>query len=397
MRRVPRELLFALIGLGLIHGCAAPVGGSAHPPANVPVRADDSSVSNAGDDEPEVASGRVGPDDFAVVADAWQHALVGGRASSVDGLVASDTEIWVLVTSRWDGGASLVHRPIGTAVSSSGWSREVVVAGDDRMPAGTVAGSLLWVGSTWWAAIASMDATTMTVDSTIRTPRGAPGSIARGCPSRPISLLHDPPRDPLVVYTCGDRLRVARAAFVDGAVTVRQLAALDPRPAVVGVDGHGRIHVLATQSRVGVRYFVVSPEGETIERTLDPSIVDVNDVGTCGGVVHATFAVTVAGRTDGTRDTALGRLVNDRWTLEALQAERTGGTVLGFDRACHPFVAGGDRVWSRARDGWRVSSIGEPGASVRALVVRDGMIYAGYTVGRDSERAGVASAQVRIE
>ncbi|MCA9677677.1 MAG: hypothetical protein KC464_21825, partial [Myxococcales bacterium] len=288
-----------------------------------------------------------------------------------------------VVSDGQNGGASLLHR----AVAGGAWSTDALA--DPSL--GIAGAAVALVGGQPEVAVAVMDPATLDVAYRVLSPGGAHEVLAEACSPRPVRLLDDP-AGTVVVYTCAGRVHVARRA-VGGAW--QEHATVEQMPLVAAIDGAGDVHLLGGTIAGGPTHRIVH-DGAVEAAPLPAEVYAVEDAVACGGVVHATFDVSTGDAADA-RAVALGRLIDGAWQLEPVETQRAGGAVLGFDEACHPFVAIGDQVWARDRDGWVDTRIGFDSESVRALLGRGGTLFAAYTVLKDSQRAGIATATLRLE
>ena len=188
-------------------------------------------------------------------------------------------------------------------------------------------------------------------------------------------------RGPLVVMTCNQRL----VAYDRSTGHWRERFAVLSNEDLVGaaVDGADHVHLLLSGRAMEHRRYD-GASASTVPVPADQELVRLDG---CKGQIFGVFA--------GASETiSLGTFEGDRWSLDPVDESVPGPRVLGFDDACHPMIAAGRTLWSRAAHGWTKTAIDLPrGAEVRGVVRSGDRIYVAYEEPTKSDgiRIGIVS------
>ncbi len=356
MRVVP-SVIRALVGLAIV-GCGGTAEGAPPAVASAP----------AGSSQPEETPADEAPG-LAVVEGAWSRTLLGGPATSPGGLFAEEGGVSYLLTSVDHAPILLRRDPAGGAE----WQRAEIDVG--RAVGGALARDA--------ALVLPADPFAMTFDVVVVS-RGSTEVLARQCPLSHVGSARLLAPD-TITYACdADRVVVRRTASV-----WTTLATLRFELAEGAVGNDGTVFLLDGNLSDPLRSWTIRGAAVTEEELT--GVGSVGDVELCGGTLHATFERPHAhGGTP-----ALGSWRDGAWQLETIADDVRGSGVLALDERCRPFVAIGDVVYSRGRDGWTASALADPdGAWITHLAAHDGRVYAAYRVVTDSSHAGLAWARL---
>jgi hypothetical protein len=151
------------------------------------------------------------------------------------------------------------------------------------------------------------------------------------------------------------------------------------------VDARERVHIFVITA--GKEHHFVVDGTKRTELPLPPD-TKFWDVKSCDGEVYVTFEPKEA--------LALGRLRNDKWSLDVVTREVTDVPYVGFDDECRPFVATGFVVWSRGAKAWVRSQIPSSGR-IKTLVGRAGKLHVAYEEMHNGVTTSIATAPLIAE
>jgi hypothetical protein len=293
---------------------------------------------------------------------------IAGPPVSVEGLVAGERGIEMLINDF-----GRMDTQLGR-LGDDGWTFSPVTGAGP----GTIAGRLAARGDE--IALTVLHLTDERLE--VRSPD--PGSDPHVVCDDPGVTRHGLVLDadgPAIAHTCADELRLTRYAggvWRDQVLSEKGAFVLD-----AAIDHLGAIHVMTSYS------YVIADGDRVVDGVLPAGMKETEGIGSCGGRVWGAFAI------EGDPQSTLmaGTWNGSAWELEPVSHPYIGPVVFGFDEACRPFLAIHESVYARSANGW-VGSYVPDAERVKALAVRDGVLYVAFERVRNGVEVGVATGPV---
>ena len=295
------------------------------------------------------------------IARTWTAKSLTGAPVGLSGLVATPTGPVMLVGDEGGGDVELV------ALTAGAWKHDKLASGTT-----TARGELAAYEGRVGATALDIDTGSFTADVLYLARGSKPELAKRGCKHDSHELAMTS-QGPVIVATCKDDVIVLDRT---GAAWKQRLTWTSKNSLVreVAVDAADRIHVWLIQAGEDQHHVI---DGSQRTRIALDGKDELRSLAACGGRIFATFY------------DKFGVLRGTRWELEPIE---THG-VLGFDEACRPFIASGDRVLSRNGAAWIESALPrEVDGNIKGLVGFDGTLYAAYEAVRNGVSVGIATA-----